>query len=97
MSNNIKSFKDMVDFGWENYMERVAITERRITEKGYKDYLYSDLKENIQDLATALIEKYHLQGKKVAVIGENSYQWIVSYLAVTTAVGIVVPLDKELP
>ena len=34
--------------------------------------------------------------KKICVIGKNSYKWCVSYLA-ASIVGIVVPLDKELP
>ena len=31
------------------------------------------------------------------MIGENCYEWCVSYLAVVTGTGIVVPLDKALP
>ena len=34
--------------------------------------------------------------KRVAVIGDNCYQWATTYLAVTGGVGVVVPLDKEL-
>ena len=37
-----------------------------------------------------------LQGKRVAVVGENSYWWVVSYFAVTTGIGTVVPIDREL-
>ncbi len=45
---------------------------------------------------TALI-KLGLKGKRIAVIGENRYEWGLSYLAVTCGTGIVVPLDKSLP
>ena len=38
-----------------------------------------------------------LQGKKVAVIGNNRYEWCTTYLAVTTGGMIIVPLDKALP
>jgi len=38
-----------------------------------------------------------LKGKKIAVIGENSYPWVVTYLATVNGTGVVVPLDKELP
>lgn len=37
-----------------------------------------------------------LGGKKIAVIGPTSYEWLVSYFAVVCGVGIVVPIDKEL-
>jgi len=33
----------------------------------------------------------------VAVIGENRYEWCVTYLATINGVGVVIPLDKELP
>ena len=37
-----------------------------------------------------------LRDSKVAVIGENSYKWVVSYLAVANGTGVIVPLDKDL-
>ena len=33
--------------------------------------------------------------KHIAIMGVNSYEWIVTYLAVIIGGGIVVPLDKE--
>lgn len=38
-----------------------------------------------------------LQGKKIAVIGNNRYEWCTTYLAATTGGMIIVPLDKALP
>ncbi len=40
--------------------------------------------------------KLGLQGKRIALIGVNSYEWILTYLSVLCGVGIIVPLDKEL-
>ncbi len=40
--------------------------------------------------------KLGLQGKRIALIGMNSYEWILTYLSVLCGVGIIVPLDKEL-
>ena len=37
------------------------------------------------------------RGKHIAVIGENRYEWIVTYFAVVCGLGVIVPLDKELP
>ena len=36
------------------------------------------------------------EGKKIAVIGKNSYDWALTYLAVTSGVGVIVPVDKDL-
>ena len=55
---------------------------------------YKEFKQDIVQLGTYLIQLGFL-GKRIAVIGKNSYQWAVSYFA-ATIVGIVVPLDKEL-
>ncbi len=45
---------------------------------------------------TALI-KLGLKNKRIAVIGENRYEWEIAYLSIVCGVGIVVPLDKALP
>lgn len=36
------------------------------------------------------------ENKRIAIVGMNSYNWILSYLAAAT-VGVSVPIDKELP
>ena len=51
--------------------------------------------EEIRTLGAGMI-RLGLRGKRVAIIGFNSYEWILSYLAVVCGVGIAVPLDKEL-
>ena len=54
------------------------------------------LQEDIDRLGTALID-LGLQGKRIAIIAENRYEWCLSYIATLCGVGIVVPLDKSLP
>lgn len=49
---------------------------------------------DVRNLAAALL-KYGLKSKKIMIIGENSYEWITAYLAITGYVGIAVPVDKE--
>ena len=51
--------------------------------------------ETMEYLGTALIEKGY-QDKRIAVIGENSYHWCLSYFTAGCGVGVVVPLDKGL-
>ena len=45
--------------------------------------------------ARSLIEK-GLVGKKIALVGENSYAWVLVYLSVVNINATIVPLDKEL-
>lgn len=55
---------------------------------------YKKFKEDVVALGTSLIN-LGLTNSRIAVIGKNSYNWAVSYLA-AVIVGIVVPIDKEL-
>jgi len=93
----LKTLKDIILKKCTEYSSNVAFLEKNKITKKFEEISYAKLKEDTMGLATALVKKYNLRGKKIAVIGENSYKWYVSYLAATTGVGIVVPLDKELP
>ena len=56
---------------------------------------YNEFNRDITALGTALID-LGLKDKAIAVIGENRYEWCVTYLAVVNGVGTIVPLDREL-
>lgn len=92
----ISNLKDMIEQSAELYADKPAFL---VKEKGNPDYVpvsYSKYKSDIDALGTALIS-LGLKGKKVALIGENRYEWSTSYLGVCNGTGIVVPLDRELP
>ena len=59
------------------------------------DMTYAELYKNVLSLAAGF-ESYGLAGKKVAIIGETSPEWVTTYLATLASGGIVIPLDKEL-
>lgn len=56
---------------------------------------FEDIKNDVSALGNDLLKR-GFKNKHIAIIGENSYSWIISYLAVVGAVGVAVPLDKEL-
>lgn len=57
---------------------------------------YSTFKKDMEALSTSFLTM-GMQGKKIAVISSNRYEWCTTYLAVTTGGMIIVPLDKALP
>ena len=57
---------------------------------------YTEYKNDVEALGTSLMN-LNLNGKKIVVIGNNSYRWCVSYMAVAGGVGTIVPLDKAIP
>ncbi len=60
-----------------------------------KEITYEKVYEEMIALATYLRSKLP-EGSKVAVTGKNSYRWALTYLAVTSGVGVIVPIDKDL-
>ncbi|MDF2987631.1 MAG: AMP-forming long-chain acyl-CoA synthetase [Eubacterium sp.] len=62
----------------------------------YYNKTYTELKNEIDCLGTALID-LGLNDKKIAILSQNRAEWCTAYLTVTGGVGVVVPLDRELP
>ena len=78
------------------YAERVAFLEKFDSKEAYTEMTFQQFRDDVYAFATGLLDM-GFKGKKVAVIGENSYRWIVTYMSVVTGVGTIVPIDKELP
>jgi len=95
-SVQISSLKEMLNLSCNTYAAKAAFLVKDKESHEYVPILYSQLKNDVDALGTSLIN-LDLQGKRVVIIGENRYEWAVSYLAVVNGVGIIIPLDKELP
>lgn len=91
----INDLRDMIYSSAELYGDDPAFLVKDVPRGEYRPVTYNQLKADIDCLGTKLVQM-GLKDKKVAIIGENSYKWVVSYLAVTNGTGVVVPLDKEL-
>lgn len=94
---NLQSLKDIVNIRFDHFLDKVAFIEKEPNKKEFENITYKQVKEKINGLGTYLLNDLNLKGEKIAVIGENSSRWYISYMAVVCGVGIVVPLDKGLP
>lgn len=92
----ISDLKDMIDTSAALFAGKNAFLVKNAPGGPYVPIKFSQLKTDIDELGTALMD-LGLTGKKIAVIGENRYEWVITYLAVTNGVGVIVPLDRELP
>ena len=92
----ISDLKDMLNTSAELFAKEPAYLVKDTPGGPYRPVLYEKVKKDVDALGTRLLD-LGLKGKKIAVIGENSYKWVVSYLGTVNGTGIVVPLDKELP
>ena len=91
----INNLKDMLNKTKNLYGNRPAY-KIRVDSEEYKIYTHLEVRNMVDALGTALID-LGLKGKRIAVIGENCYQWEIAYLSIVCGTGIVVPLDKALP
>ncbi len=91
----ITDFRDMLDQSATLYANEPAFKLRN-KDGSYTTINYTKYREDVRSLGTALWAKgYH--GKHIALMSPNSYEWAVTYFAVTCGLGVIVPIDKELP
>lgn len=93
----IETIKDIIMNKFDVYGDKVAVMDKDIETDSFVNHSYFKLKQDVLGLGTAFNETLKLEGEKIAVLGDNSYKWLVTYLSVVSGVGVVVPLDRELP
>ncbi len=90
----IRDFKDLVDQSEKLYSERPAYKLKN-KDGVYYEVTYSSFRHSINYLANSLVNDGYKR-THIAVVGANSYNWSVTYLAVTCSDNVIVPIDKEL-
>ena len=92
----ISDLKDMLNKTKKIYADKPAYKLRGKKSGTFDIITHKEVRDMVDALGTSLI-KMGLKGKRIAVIGENRYEWEIAYLAVTCGTGIVAPIDKSLP
>lgn len=92
----IKDLKDMLNSSAEIYGDKAAFLSKPKGKSQYSPISYKQYKSDVDAMGTAFID-LGLKNKKIALIGENRYEWSVTYLSAVNGTGVIVPLDKELP
>lgn len=87
------NFREIINYSAVRYAKNTAFQVKTKTGD-YKNITFAELKNLYYGLCTKFIKMGYL-GKRIAVIGANSFEWALSYLCAST-VGVVVPIDKEL-
>lgn len=91
----ITDLRHMMQTSVEKYADNIAFKQRFKKGEPFKEITYLEAMDDINGLGTSMA-KLGLLGERVAVIGENCYQWATCYLATTMGGGVIVPLDKEI-
>ena len=90
----IRDFKDLINQSENLFSERPAYKLRN-RDGIYYEVTYSSFRHSIYYLANSLVNDNYSR-THIAVVGANSYNWSVTYLAVTCSDNVIVPIDKEL-
>lgn len=89
----VTCFRDLVTH-FVGFGDKLAF--RYFTDsKTIAELTYTEFAEMIRVEAAGLTA-LGLNGKRIAIIGETSPQWITTYLATVTTGGVAIPMDKEL-
>ena len=87
----LQSFKQLISL----MSEREKTVYIYPNKKEYVHLSYKDFADMTMRVAAG-ISAAGLTGKRVAVIGETSPEWVATYIAVVASGGVIVPMDKEL-
>ena len=93
-TKQLKDVRELLKRAAKLYGDRIAYKEIK-GKKQIEDYSFMRVEKDVNALGTKLLEM-GLKGKHIAIIGENSYRWVISYLSIVAGLGVAVPLDKEL-
>ena len=99
INENVVNFRQLIDIAERNDPNHIVYEFKKILSNNLPEIVkvkYCDFKKDMVALSTALLN-LGLEGEKIALVGNNSYRWCISYLAITTGNMVVVPLDKALP
>lgn len=85
--------KELLDFCVTEYGEKAAFAYQN--KKQEISVSYDEFKSQVNAFGTYLFSKGY-NSSHVAVLGENSYDWILVHFAVTCGQNVIVPIDKDL-
>ena len=91
----IKNISDMLEMKATDQPDDIAFRFRHGKDE-VASKTYSEVYEEVRKASSYLKDTYG-QGSHIAIIGENSYEWLLAFLAITTSGNVAVPIDKELP
>ncbi len=90
----IHNLREMLENSALRFGTRPAFLEK--IAGSYESFSYIRFKTDVFSLGEALMARGFCD-KRIIVMGENSYAWCLSYMTAVCGLGIVVPVDKEIP
>jgi len=95
-THKINDLRDMMTQNLARFSDHTAFLIKDKEEGAYRPIKFAKYYSDVEAFGTGLHD-LGLAGCRVALISETRYEWYVTYMATVNGVGIIVPLDKELP
>ncbi len=95
--SNYKTIKEVFQSSTTKYADNTFILEKFNSKEPFKEIKFKEYRSDVISLGTALNDYLKIKDTRVIIIGENTYHWYISYMALLCGSGIAVPVDKELP
>lgn len=86
---------DIIEYSVNTYPEKEAF-QIPVPGKDDRFVTYKEFSDSIEGLGTYILSKGFTK-EKIAIIGENSYEWLLAYFAILGSGNTAVPLDRDLP
>ena len=95
-TRDVSDIKEMLRVSSRLHKNKAAYLVKDIPGTDFRPITFGQLREDVDALGTKFLDM-GLKGKKIAIIGNARYNWLLTYFAVICGVGIIVPLDRNLP
>ena len=90
----LEDLKELIDYVGKEYGNKTAYRYRE--GQGITDVSFEKFSADVTALGEYILSLGYKDGDRIALLGENSYNWVVAYFAVINSGNVVVPIDKEL-
>ena len=96
-ATEFENVKELIYDAVQKYKEKTAFVIKHKNDKqiAYENISYTQLLEEVNALGTKFYDLGY-QNKRVAIVGRNRYEWVITHLANLLGGMISIPLDKEL-
>lgn len=96
-ATEFENVKELIYDAVSKYQEKTAfvIKHKKDKDVSYENISYTRLLEEVNQLGTKFYELGY-SNKRVAIVGRNCYQWVITHMANLLGGIVSIPLDKEL-
>lgn len=96
-ATEFENVKELIYDAVSKYQEKTAFVIKHKKEKdvSYENISYTRLLEEVNQLGTKFYELGY-SNKRIAIVGRNCYQWVITHVANLLGGIVSIPLDKEL-